>query len=161
MAGLWKLPLITIIEDNAWGVSVSKKESTAVPDNVVRAAGYGMPGILIDDNDPCRIYEAAADAVARARSGGGPTLIEIKTVRMEGHFMGDIEQYRPEEEKSALPENDPIPRFRVRLETEGVVTGEALARLEAEVRIEVESWIQFSRESEYPAPGDALLTKFA
>jgi len=161
MAGLWKLPLITIIEDNAWGVSVSKKESTAVSDNVVRAAGYAMPGIMVDDNDPYRIYEVAGEAVARARGGGGPTLIEIKTVRMEGHFMGDIEQYRPEEEKSALPENDPIPRLRARLETEGVVTGEALTRLEGAVRIEVESWIQFARDSEYPAPEDALLTAFA
>ena len=161
MAGLWKLPLITIIEDNAWGVSVSKKESTAVADNIVRAAGYGMPGVLVDDNDPCRIYEVAGEAVARARRGAGPTLIEIKTVRMEGHFMGDIEQYRPEEEKSALPENDPIPRFRARLAAEGVLIGEALTRLESEVRAEVELWIQFARDSEYPAPEDALATKYA
>ena len=68
---------------------------------------------------------------------------------------------RIEEEKSALPENDPIPRLRARLEAEGVVTGEALARLEGAVHIEVESWIQFARDSEYPAPEDALLAAFA
>lgn len=158
IAGLWRLPLITIIEDNSWGVSVSKKESTAVDNNIVRAAGYNMPGILIDDNDAYRIYEAAGEAVARARRGDGPSLIEIKTVRMEGHFMGDIEQYRPEEEKSALPESDPIPRFRARILSEQVIGEEKLAALENNVRAEVEDWITFARDSDYPRPEDALLT---
>jgi pyruvate dehydrogenase E1 component alpha subunit len=160
MAGLWQLPLITIIEDNAWGVSVSKKESTAVESNVVRAAGYNMPGILIDDNDPYRIYAAAGQAVERARKGGGPTMIEIKTIRMEGHFMGDVEQYRPEEEKSSLPENDPIPKFRARILTEGIISEDQLTHLETEARAEVEGWIDFARDSEYPAPEAALITDF-
>ena len=88
MAGLWRLPLITIIEDNSWGVSVSKKESTAVESNVTRADGYNMPGVLVENNDPYLVYEAAQEAVDRAREGGGPTLIEVQTVRLEGHFYG-------------------------------------------------------------------------
>ena len=158
MAGLWRLPLITIIEDNSWGVSVSKKESTAVESNVARADGYNMPGVLVENNDPYLIYEAAQEAVDRARQGGGPTLIEVQTVRMEGHFTGDVEQYRPEEEKSALPENDPIPRLRSRLLSENIATDEKLTALEDEVKKEVDSWIVFARESEYPRPEDALIT---
>jgi TPP-dependent pyruvate/acetoin dehydrogenase alpha subunit len=160
MAGLWQLPLITIIEDNAWGISVSKKESTAAESNILRAAGYNMPGILIDDNDPYRIYEAAGAAVERARQGGGPTLIEIRTIRMEGHFMGDVEQYRPEKEKSGLTENDPISIFRARILAEKIISEAELERLEADVRSEVEAWIQFARDSEYPAPEAALITDF-
>ena len=160
MAGLWRLALITIIEDNSWGVSVSKKESTAVESNVARAEGYNMPGLLVDDNDPYLVYEAAREAVGRAREGAGPTLIEIQTVRMEGHFKGDVEQYRPAEEKSALPENDPIPKLRARLLDEKVTTEDDLTRLEDEVKKEVDSWIVFARESEYPRPEDALITSY-
>ena len=158
MAGLWRLPLITVIEDNSWGVSVSKKESTAVASNVIRADGYNMPGVLVENNDPYLIYEAAQDAVDRAREGGGPTLIEVQTVRLEGHFKGDVEQYRPEEEKSALPENDPIPRLRARLLNENTATDEKLTALEDEIKKEVDSWIVFARESDYPRPEDALTT---
>ena len=160
MAGLWRLPLITIIEDNSWGVSVSKKESTAVASNVTRAAGYNMPGVLVENNDPYLVYEAAQEAVGRAREGGGPTLIEVQTVRLEGHFTGDVEQYRPEEEKKGLPENDPIPRLRARLLNENTATDEKLAALEDEVKKEVDSWIVFARESEYPRPEDALITPY-
>lgn len=156
MAGLWQLPLITIIEDNAWGVSVSKKESTAVESNVIRATGYNMPGILIENNDPYHVYGAAKDAVDRARAGEGPTLIEIQTIRMEGHFKGDVEQYRPEKEKEALPEIDPIPHMRLRLLSEKISTEQDLIKLEEDVRSEVDSWIQFARDSEYPRPEDAL-----
>ena len=158
MAGLWRLPLITIIEDNSWGVSVSKKESTAVESNVTRADGYNMPGVLVENNDPYLIYEAAQEAVDRAREGGGPTLIEVQTVRLEGHFTGDVEQYRPEEEKRGLPENDPIPRLRSRLLNENIATDEKLTALEDEVKKEVDSWIVFARESEYPRTEDALIT---
>ena len=160
MAGLWQLPLITVVEDNAWGVSVSKKQSTAVESNVVRAAGYNMPGILIEDNDAYLVFEAAKEAVDRARVGGGPTLIEIQTVRLEGHFKGDVEQYRPEEEKSALPDNDPIPQMRARLLSEKLTTEEDLTHLEDSVRTEVDSWIKFARDSEYPRPEEALVSSF-
>jgi pyruvate dehydrogenase E1 component alpha subunit len=87
-------------------------------------------------------------------------MIEIKTIRMEGHFMGDVEQYRPEEEKSSLPENDPIPKFRARILTEGIISEDQLTHLETEARAEVEGWIDFARDSEYPAPEAALITDF-
>ena len=158
MAGLWNLPLITIVEDNAWGVSVSKQESTAVESNAARAAGYGMPGVLVRNNDPYKVFEVAGEAIDTARKGGGPTLIEIQTVRLEGHFKGDVEMYRPEEEKNALPENDPIPKMRLSLLADSVATEEELVSLEKEVEKEVDSWIVFARESDYPLPEDALIT---
>lgn len=161
LAGLWKLPLITVIEDNGWGVSVSKRESTAVESNAVRAAGYAMPGVRVEGNDPCRIYEAAGEAIVRARRGGGPTLLELETLRLEGHFMGDVEPYRPDEEKRARAANDPIPKFRAQLLQEGVALDEELVSLEARVRAEVEAWIEHAREDDYPRPEDALIVDFA
>jgi len=158
MAGLWKLPLIVVIEDNSWGVSVSKKESTAVASNAERAASYNMPGVLVEDNDPYAVYEVAEEAVDRARRRDGPTLIEVRTLRMEGHFKGDIEQYRPKEEIAALPHNDPIPRLRARLLQESVTNEDALKNLESQVRAEVDSWIRFALDSEYPQPQSALST---
>ena len=119
MAGLWRLPLITIIEDNSWGYP-SQKRINSRRVQCCQGRGLNMPGILVEDNDSYLVYEAAREAVGRAREGAGPTLIEIQTVRMEGHFKGDVEQYRPAEEKSALPENDPIPKLRARLLDEKV-----------------------------------------
>ncbi len=79
LAAVWKLPVLFVVEDNAWGISVAKSESTAVARNDARAAGYGMPGAYIPGNDPIAIFDVAGEAVARARAGGGPTLIEIET----------------------------------------------------------------------------------
>lgn len=156
LAGLWKLPLITVIEDNSWGVSVSKRESTAVESNALRAAGYAMPGSRVTGNDPCAIYEAAGEAIERARRGGGPALLELETLRLEGHFVGDVEQYRPQSERDARAAQDPIPAFRERLLREGAANDEALRRLESAVRAEIERWIDHARAAPYPAPEAAL-----
>ncbi len=94
LAAIWRVPVLFVIEDNAWGISVSKRDSTAIADNAQRAAAYGMPGHRITGNDPIAIFDVAGEAIARARSGDGPTLIEIETYRLEGHFMGDAEGYR-------------------------------------------------------------------
>ena len=89
LAALWTLPVVFVCEDNAWAISVPKDKATAIANNSDRAAAYGMPGVLIPDNDPVAVFEAAGEAVARARRGGGPSLIEVKTDRLFGHFEGD------------------------------------------------------------------------
>ena len=119
LAGAWNLPVVFVIEDNSWGISVPKSEVTAVARNDVRAAGYDMPGHYIPGNDPYAIFNIAGEAIARAREGKGPTLIEVETYRLAGHFMGDAEQYRPKGEKEALFAKDPIPKMRERLVSEG------------------------------------------
>ena len=161
MAAVWKLPLIIVIEDNAWGISVSKADSTAIERNSDRAAAYGIPGHYIPGNDPLKIYEVAGEAIARARAGDGPTLIEIETFRLAGHFMGDAEGYRPEGEKDALFEKDPIPAMRATLLGDGQFTAQELDDLEASAQAAVDEAISFARESADPKPEDALTAVFA
>ena len=160
LAAVWNLPVIFVVEDNAWGISVSKKDSTAVARNDVRAAAYDMPGYYIENNDPIAIYDIAGEAIARARAGGGPSLIEIETFRLAGHFMGDAEAYRPAGEKESLGSRDPIPAFRALLQSEGV-TSTQLEELEASAESEVAEAISFAQDSDYAPVEDALTHVFA
>ncbi|MDX1722635.1 MAG: thiamine pyrophosphate-dependent dehydrogenase E1 component subunit alpha [Pseudomonas sp.] len=156
LAALWKLPVVFVIEDNAWGISVAKQASTAIERNYLRAAAYGMPGVFVPGNDADAIFAAAADAIERARAGGGPSLIEIETSRLAGHFMGDGEQYRPAGEKEALQAKDPIPAYRQRLLELGVLDERAAEEIAARARGRVDEAVLFARESPYPAPEEAL-----
>ncbi|MBD2838838.1 thiamine pyrophosphate-dependent dehydrogenase E1 component subunit alpha [Pseudomonas sp. JM0905a] len=156
LAALWKLPVVFVIEDNAWGISVAKAASTAIERNYLRAAAYGMPGVFVPGNDADAIFAAAGEAIARARAGEGPTLIEIETHRLAGHFMGDGETYRPAGEKAALLAKDPIPAYRQRLLELGVLDEIAAADIDERARSRVDAAVQFARDSAYPAPEEAL-----
>jgi pyruvate dehydrogenase E1 component alpha subunit len=156
LAALWKLPVVFVIEDNAWGISVAKASSTAIERNYLRAAAYGMPGVFVPGNDADAIFAAAGGAIARARAGEGPSLIEIETHRLAGHFMGDGETYRPAGEKQALLAKDPIPVYRQRLLDLGVLDEVGAAAIEERARGRVDAAVQFARDSAYPAPQEAL-----
>ncbi|PSJ47860.1 pyruvate dehydrogenase (acetyl-transferring) E1 component subunit alpha [Zobellella endophytica] len=156
LAAVWQLPVVFVIEDNAWGISVAKRQSTAVDRNDGRAAAYGMPGTFVPGNDPVAIFAAAGEAIDRARRGEGPSLIEIETYRLAGHFMGDAEGYRPEGEKEALQARDPIPAFRTLLLGEGALTEAEDQHLVQAARERVDAAIRFARDSAYPAPETAL-----
>jgi acetoin:2,6-dichlorophenolindophenol oxidoreductase subunit alpha len=158
MASLWKLPFICVIEDNNYAVSVTTKESTAVP-AWKRAAGYDCPGEYVAGNDPDLIFAAAARAVEHARAGLGPSILELQTERLHGHFIGDIAGYRSKEEVSA--QVDPIPMYRKRLLDEKAIASADMDALEAGVKKEVSEAIQFGRDSEYPAPAEALERVYA
>ena len=160
LAAVWKAPVIFVIEDNAYGISVSKRQATAVEGNAERAAAYGMPGHFVPDNDPDEVFKVAGQAIERARGGGGPSLIEIETIRLEGHFMGDAEGYRPEGEKTSLQEKDPITRYRARLESAGAAAGD-LDALEEGARSRVAAAFEHARQSAPPKPEDAFTTVFA
>jgi len=161
LAALWKLPVIFVIEDNGWGISVSKAKSTSVADNSVRAAGYGIPGAHVADNDTLKLFDVAEAAVARARRGEGPTLIEVETYRYYGHFQGDPELYRPKGEVAALKAKDPIRRLRDAAIADGTITvAEADAAL-ARAKAEVDEAFAFARAAAEPAPEDALTAVFA
>lgn len=159
LAAIWKAPVVFVIEDNAYGISVAKRDSTAVERNAVRAQSYGIRGVFIPGNDADAIFFAAGEAVRRAREGGGPTLLEIETCRLEGHFMGDAEQYRPQGEVEQLKAVDPIILYRQRLLDQGVSAGELDAG-EARVRDEVAAAFEFARGSAAPAPRTAYETVF-
>lgn len=154
MASLWKLPFICVIEDNKYGVSVPKRLSTAVERNPDRGAAYGCFGEYVEGNDPDKIYAAAAIAVARARAGEGPTILELETERLHGHFIGDPALYRSDAERGA--QQDPIPAYRRRLLEAGALDDAAAVALEAAVKARVSAAITFARDSPYPEPASAL-----
>lgn len=159
LAAVWKAPVIFVIEDNQYGISVPKAECTSVARNADRAVAYGMPGMHVPDNDPDLVYAAAGEAIARARRGEGPSLIEIATTRLEGHFMGDAEGYRPAGEVARLRAQDPIPAYRSRLEADGFDVGE-LDAVEAAARAAVEAAFAHARASCLPGPEQAFLQVF-
>ncbi|MEP2987771.1 MAG: thiamine pyrophosphate-dependent dehydrogenase E1 component subunit alpha [Parasphingorhabdus sp.] len=151
LASVWKAPVVFVIEDNSYGISVSKSDCTAVESNAARAAAYDMPGHHVAGNDPDAISEIAGEAVAYARSGQGPSLIEIETSRLEGHFMGDPEGYRPDGEVERLKELDPIPKYRARLLADGFEEAD-LESAEQDARNQVDQAFSFARENQYPEP---------
>ncbi len=154
LAALWKLPVVVVIEDNEWGISVPREKSTAVPSNDVRAAAYGIPGVTVEDNDPDAVFEAIGNAVVRARKGEGPSLVEVRTVRMWGHFEGDAQGYRPDAE--TVKERDPIPIYEARLREDGLLDDVAVKQAYADATDQVEEAIEFAKSSPIPEPADAL-----
>jgi len=161
LAAVWKLPVIFVIEDNAWGISVAKETATAVDRNAVRAAAYDMPGVYVPGNDPDAIFVAAGEAISRARAGEGPRLLDIETYRLAGHFMGDAEAYRPEGEKEDLLRKDPILVYEKALLASGDLSESDNSDLKEYAKREVDEAIQFARESQFASPASALDHVFA
>jgi acetoin:2,6-dichlorophenolindophenol oxidoreductase subunit alpha len=159
LAALWKLPVVFVVEDNDWGISVPRAASTAVPSNADRAAAYDMPGERIEDNAVEAVHEAAGRAVARARAGQGPTLLEVHTLRLLGHFEGDAQGYRPE--LADVPGRDPIPTYEATLRDAGVLDDDAVAAARTEAEGKVEDAIAFAKASALPDPADAAKYVFA
>lgn len=159
LAALWKLPVVFVVEDNEWAISVARGASTAVSSNADRAAGYGIPGQRIEGNDVEAVYTAAGDAVARARAGDGPSLIEVETLRLWGHFEGDPQAYRPDLED--VPGRDPIPAYEALLTEAGILDQAAAAAAREEASARVERAVEFAKSSPVPAPETALEHVFA
>lgn len=158
MASLWKLPFVAVIEDNKYAVSCATEESTSVH-AWLRADAYGCAGELVTGNDPDKIFAAAGRAIERARRGEGPTILELETERLQGHFIGDTADYRSKAELAA--QKDPIPLYRKRLLDEKVLTAAEMEKLEARVAQEVGDAMRFARESPYPEPEAALECVYA
>lgn len=156
LAAAWKLPVIFVCEDNSWAISVPKTAATAITSNADRAQAYGIPGVAVHENDATAVYEVAGEAVARARRGDGPSLLEIHTDRYLGHFQGDPELYRDPQEVPHLKEHDPITRMRGQLMAQGWLTEEQDAEIRKAAQADVDAAIAFARESPYPAPEEAL-----
>ena len=160
LAAVWRLPVVFVCEDNKYAISVEKADSTSVTWNTDRAAGYDMASALVDHNDPLAVFEAAAAAVQRARTGQGPTLIEVKTDRYLGHFQGDPEVYRPKGEVAELRAHDPIPKLGQHLRALGAIDDAADAALRARVSARVAQAYAHARAGAYPRTEDALLHVF-
>ena len=164
LAGLWKLPMLFVCQNNGYAEFTATSESTAVKDIAIRAQGYNMPGVIVDGNDVLAVYEVVKTAVARAKRGEGPTLIEAKTYRWEGHVVGEqafVGEYRPAEEVEAAKQRCAIVLFAKKLLATGFIEQTELDRIAAEVEHEIEEAIAFAQSSPFPEPQEALDDVFA
>jgi pyruvate dehydrogenase E1 component alpha subunit len=153
LASVWKLPVIFCCENNGYAESTPVEYGTSVERISDRAAGYNMPGFTVDGMNVFDVYEAASHAVARARAGQGPTMLECRTYRYYGHTVFDNPlSYRTQEEQDYWRGRDPLKLFRERVADGGFVTLEELDRLDDEARVMMEDAIRFADESPLPDP---------
>jgi len=160
LASVWKLPTIFVCQNNLFAEHTTFEKMTGGQNIAGRAEGYGMPGVRVDGNDPEAMYSAFAEAVARARAGEGPTLLECMTFRFFGHNFGDDDSYIPPAQKAAAMEDDPVPRLRARLIADRMATEEELAAIEADIEAQIDDAVEFALASPWPEPGDLRFDVF-
>ena len=158
LAAVWRLPVLFVIENNQWGLSTPATEQYACADLADRAVGYGMPGVVVDGNDVLAVRDVLARAAARARGGGGPTLVECKTFRMRGHEEASGTDYVPADQVAAWAARDPLARFEARLDADGALDAGGRSALRAEIEAEVGRVVAAALDDPPPAstPGDEV-----
>ena len=155
-AAIHSLPVIFLVENNIYAISVRQEKQMAVPHVADKAAGLGLPGVSVDGLDVARVYEAVSEAAERARRGQGPTLIEARVQRQTPHSSDDDDRsYRPREDIEAMKAADPLAAFRRVLQGRKFLTDKLEADLEAQAREEVEDAIAFAEAAPYPDVGEA------
>ena len=163
IAAAWKLPVLYVCENNLWAVNTPVTQSVSVGDVAARAAGYGIPGVVVDGNDVLVVYDAMVEAVARARSGDGPSLIECKTYRWRSHTerVGQRD-VRPPDEIDAWLQKDPVARLVAHLkQQQGQLSEDEWQTMDAEILRSIEAAVEFSKASPFPALEAALEDVFA
>jgi pyruvate dehydrogenase E1 component alpha subunit len=155
LAAMWTLPLVLICENNRYCITQRDTDAIKAPSIAGRAAGYGMPGVVVDGADPVAVQDAVAEAAARARGGGGATLIEARCERLTGHLIHDAQGYRPKGELDAAWGRCPIRRFGERLQHDGVLSAAELARMSEEIAAEVAAAVVWARAQPFPEPHEA------
>lgn len=163
IAASWKLPMLYVCENNLYAAQTSAASTLAHRDVAARAAGYGIPGVVVDGNDVLAVYEAAQVAVARARAGEGPTLLECKTYRWRAHTERKGQpDYRPKDEIEAWKKEDPIARLVQHLKAQqGQLTDEEWQQMDKEILAAIGKSVDFAEASPFPAPEAALEDVFA
>jgi pyruvate dehydrogenase E1 component alpha subunit len=163
LATVWKLPVVWVCENNGYAGSTPASMSTAIEDIVDLAGSYAIPGESLDGNDAIAVHEAACEAVARARAGRGPMLLELKTYRVREFAEGGWfpTGYRDPAEVEAWKRRDPIDRLRETLHSRGLLGEEDAAQIEREAEAEMVAARRFAEESEFPAPEEAFTGLYA
>ncbi len=151
LASIWKLPVVFVAENNGFAESTPVSYHCAIENIADRAASYGIPGASVDGMDVFAVYEAAQEAINRARRGLGPSLIECKTYRYNGHFEGDQQLYKTDELQKSMMERDPITNFRSLTTHQGLLTNEELDAIDARVKESIDHAVVFADQSPYPA----------
>jgi pyruvate dehydrogenase E1 component alpha subunit len=154
LAALQGLPVVFVVEDNDWAISMPKERVSSIENGAERAVGFGMPGVRVDYDDVLAVYDAAEAAVERARAGNGPTLLELQVHRRMGHFMGDAESYRTNEDIDWADKQDPIPKLAADMRDAGV-SDERIDELAASASERVEAAIEWAKEQPLPDPETA------
>lgn len=160
-AGVHRLPIVYVIQNNLWAESLPLHLTSGLENLGERAKAYGFPGVTIDGNDVVAVWNATREALDRARSGEGPTLIEMKTYRWFGHSDIDPADYRSDDEVESWMEKDPLPRFTAWLKDEGALDDETLEEILERVDADIEEAIEFAEESERPEPDQFLSEVYA
>ena len=151
MAALWDLPIVFVCQNNLYAEMTPTADTMKLAQVADRAAGYGMPGIRVDGNDPLAVKSALDDALQRARDGAGPTFIECLTFRFRGHYFGDRMPYIPKEQLAAAMAADPVPRFRSHLAETGVCGEDELDRIDTEALAPVEAALKTVMSADSPS----------
>jgi acetoin:2,6-dichlorophenolindophenol oxidoreductase subunit alpha len=154
LASVWNLPAVFVAENNGYAEATSSTWSVAADNIADRAAGFGMPGVIVDGFDFFAVYEAAGEAISRAREGGGPTLIEVKFTRYYGHFEGDQQTYRAGEVAHARENLDCLKRFRERVTESGQLEASALDEVDAKVADLIEAAVVEAKQAPKPTASD-------
>jgi pyruvate dehydrogenase E1 component alpha subunit len=161
LAGLWRLPVVFLVENNGYAISTRVEQSSASLPLRQRASGYALHPVTVEGNDPLGVHSAVGEAVARARAGDGPGFVEVMTDRQAGAFEGDKQHYRPTGEVEALVERDPIDRFERLLEEEGLLSAIDAATARVEAREEFDDAVAHARAGDPPSPVEAYDNVFA
>jgi pyruvate dehydrogenase E1 component alpha subunit len=162
LASVWNLPVVFVCENNQFAESTPQRIHQKIKDIAVRAVAYDIPGEIVDGMDVLEVHRVAGEAIARARAGGGPTLVECKTYRFQGHYVGDPgTAYRRPEEVDEWKQRDPIPTFAQRLMAEGDVAEVEISAVHAAVEQEIEEAIRFAEASPEPDLEEALQDVYA
>lgn len=161
LASLWSLPVVFVCENNVYAGAQRYEEHTRTANIADRAAGYGMPGVVVDGNDATAVFDSVKEARERALAGKGPTLIEYKTYRWRGHGENDMQIYQPKDEIDRWQAACPIPRLRADMLAQGLVSADEVREMEARADAVVQEAIRFAEESPYPEPHEALEDVFA
>jgi acetoin:2,6-dichlorophenolindophenol oxidoreductase subunit alpha len=150
LAAIWKLPVVFVAENNGFAESTPVTYHSAIENIGDRAAGYGIPGATVDGMDVFAVYEAAVEAINRARRGQGPSLLECKTYRFHGHFEGDQQTYKTDLLQASMVARDPILHFRTVVTQQDLIKVDELDALDARVKQRIENAVEFANSSPYP-----------
>src|SRR5512136_2647499 len=161
MASTWDLPVIFIVENNLYGMSVPFRKVTKLPDIASRACAYGIPGEVVDGMDVLAVRGAVSKAAERARRGEGPTLIEAKTYRWYGHSHSDPRAYRTRDEEAEWKRRDPVVVLRENMKATGLLTDAEFEQLDAEVEEKLRLAMAYSESSAEPSPDELCTDVFA
>lgn len=159
-ASIYDLPVIFVVENNKFASTASTKDTTSVENISDRAVGYGIPGVTIDGNNVIAVYEAANKMIKRGREKGGSSLLEVKTYRLKGHFVGDPELYRDKKEVEKFWLNEPIRKFEKKLMEIKILNQSEKEQIWKEAQREIEEAVKFAKESPIPKDEDSLTDLF-